>query len=197
MIKGKILILTICLFLAGCLLSTRSKHLSELDGFRGIHWGSEVNKLEGMLKVEPDKPSSRDITWYTRRGETLTFGDAKLENVFYSFWMGSFESVWIDFRGEENFKKLKAELFERFGKVLESRELMKKKEKEPLLEGSTMRYGEEEFYFWDGKETEMWLSYSKNRQRGALSINSKKINEERRSYEKAREKEERFRERKF
>ena len=188
----------ICIFFVSCASTRYSKPRSELDGFRGIKWGTEVTTLEGMEKVEQGKSSNADIVWYVRKGETLTFGKAKLENIFYSFWMGSFESVWIDFRGEENFDALKQELFERFGKVLESGELIKKTEKEPLMERSrTTRQGREEFYFWDGKQMEMWLSYSKDRQKGTLSVNSKKISEERRSYEKQKEKEERFRERRF
>jgi hypothetical protein len=196
--KIKALTFVFCIFFVGCLASKQySKPRSEIDGFRGIKWGAEVATLEGMEKVEQDKSSNRDIVWYTRKGETLTFGKAKLENIFYSFWMESFESVWMDFKGEENFQALKQEVFERFGKVLESGELLKKTEKEALMERSTMRQGEEEFYFWDGKQTEMWLSYSKSRHKGTLSINSKKINEERRSYEKQKEKEERSREKRF
>ena len=196
--KIKALTCVFCIFFVGCLASTQySKPRSELDGFRGIRWGAEVATLEGMEKLEQDKSPNRDIVWYTRKGETLTFGKAKLENIFYSFWMGNFESVWMDFKGEENFQALKQEVFERFGKVLESGELLKKTEKEALMERSTMRQGEEEFYFWDGKQMEMWLSYSKNRQKGDLSINSKKISEERRSYEKQKEKGERFKEKRF
>ena len=196
--KIKALTFVFCIFFVGCLASTQySKPRSELDGFRGIKWGAEVATLEGMEKLEQDKSPNRDIVWYTRKGETLTFGKAKLENIFYSFWMGNFESVWMDYKGEENFQALKQEVFERFGKVLESGELLKKTEKEALMERSTMRQGEEEFYFWDGKQMEMWLSYSKNRQKGDLSINSKKISEERRSYEKQKEKGERFKEKRF
>jgi hypothetical protein len=186
-----------CIFLVGCASTRYSKPRSELEDFRGIKWGAEVTTLEGMEKVEQDKSPNRDIVWYTKKGETLTFGKAKLENIFYSFWMGNFESVWMDFKGEENFQALKKELFEQFGKVLESGELMKKTDEEALMERSTVRHGEEEFYFWDGKQTEMWLSYSKIRHKGNFSINSKKISEERRDYEKRKEKEERFREKRF
>jgi len=195
----KILIFLFCIFLVGCASNRYSKPRSELDGFRGIQWGAEITALEGMEKVEQDKSPNRDIVWYARKGETLTFGKAKLENIFYSFWMGSFESVWMDFKGEENFQALKQELFERFGKVLESGELMEKTDKKTLMEPSTPRprYGGEEFYFWDGKQMEMWLSYSKDRQKGTLSINSKKMSEERRDYDKRKEKEERFREKRF
>jgi len=189
--KIKILTFVLIIFFVGCASTRYTKPRSELEGFRGIKWGAEVTMLEGMEKFEQDKSPNRDIVWYTRKGEALTFGRAKLENIFYSFWMGSFESVWIDFRGEENFEALKQELFERFGKVLESGELLKKTEKGALIERSTMRQGEEEFYFWDGKQTEMWLSFSKNRQKGTFSINSKKISEERRDYEKRKEDERR------
>jgi hypothetical protein len=192
----RILILILCIFILAC-ASTRSKPRVELDGFRGVHWGADVAKLDGMEKIEQVKPSNKDISWYTRKGETLTFGNAKVESIFYSFWMGSFESVWIDFRGTENFKVIKNELFEQFGKVPESGELLEKAEKkQTLLERSPMLLGEEECYFWDGKQMEMWLSYSKESQRGNLSINSKKITEERRSYEKDKKNEERLKGRK-
>jgi len=190
--KMKVLTFVFSILLVGCASTQYSKPRSELDDFRGIKWGAEVTTLRDTEKVEQDKSPNSDIVWYTRKGETLTFGKAKLENIFYSFWMGNFESVWMDFKGEENFQALKQEAFERFGKVLESGELMKKTDKEALMERSTMRQGEEEFYFWDGKQTEMWLSYSKSRHKGTFSVNSKKISEERRAYEKEKEKEERF-----
>ena len=195
--KIKVLTFVFSILLVGCLASTQySKPRSELDGFRGIKWGAEITALGDMQKVEQDKSPNSDIVWYTRKGEALTFGKAKVENIFYSFWMGDFESVWIDFKGQENFEALKKELFERFGKVLESGELIKKTGKETLMERSTTgpRHGGEEFYLWDGKQMEMWLSYSKDRQKGTLSINSKKISEERRDYEKRKGKEERFKE---
>ncbi len=187
--KIKTLTLVFCILLAGC--ASTHKPRVELDGFRGIQWGAEIAALRDMEKAEQGKLPKSDVVWYTRRGETLAFGKAKVESIFYSFWMGSFESVWIDFRGKENFEILKQELFERFGKVLESGELMKKTQKETVVERSPIQRGEEEFYFWDGKQTEMWLSYSKNRQKGSLSINSKKISDERRDYQKRKEKEER------
>jgi len=189
--KIKALTVVFCILLVGCVSTRYSKPRVELDGFRGIKWGVEVTTLEGMKKVEQDKSADRDIVWYTRKGEALTFGNAKVESIFYSFWMGSFESVWIDFKGDGDFEVLKRELFERFGKVLESGELVRKSESEALIYRSTGRSGKEEFYFWDGKQTEMWLSYSRNLQKGTFSINSKKISEERRDYEKRKEKEER------
>ncbi len=195
--KTRTLTFVFCILLVSCASTRYSTPRIELDGFRGVKWGVEVSTLEDMQRAKQGKSANRDIVWYTRKGDALTFGKAKVENIFYSFWMGSFESVWIDFRGEENFEAVKKDLFERFGKVLESGELVRRSESEALIERSTTRSSGEEFYFWDGKQTEMWLSYSKNLQKGTFSINSKKVSEERRDYEKRKEKEERFRERKF
>ena len=190
--KLKILTIGNSIFLIGCFASARpSKPHSEPDGFRGIRWGTEISTLKDMEKVEQDKSSNSDLVWYTRRGDTSALGEAKLENIFYSFWMGNFESVWIDFKGEENFEGLKKELFGQFGKAHESEGSMKRmgKRAEPERAG--------EFYAWWGKNTELWLSYSKDRHKGTLTMNSRRIREERRDYEKEKEKEERLKERGF
>jgi len=186
--KVRILAVVFSVFLIGCFASTRSsKPRSDPDGFRDIKWGTDISTLKDMEKVEQDKSSNSDLVWYARKGDLLAIGKARLENIFYSFWMGNFESVWIGFEGDENFETLKKELFERFGKVLESAELMKKVDSEARREPATIRHGEE-FYAWWGKNTEMTLSYSRDRHKGTLNINSKRIAEERRAYEKQRRK---------
>jgi len=193
--KAKILAIVFSIFLIGCFVSTRSsKSPSEPDGFRSIKWGTEITTLKDMEKAEQDKSSKSDLVWCTRKGDTLAIGKAKLENISYSFWMGNFESVWIDFEGDENFETLKKELFERFGNVLESEELLKKMDKRVGEEPSTIGHVEQ-FYAWWGKKTEMTLSYSKNRHKGILYINSRMISEERRAYEKQKENEKRLKER--
>jgi hypothetical protein len=186
--KIKILAILFSIFLLGCFASTRSSKLrADLDGFRDIKWGTEISALKDMEKVEPDRSSPPDLVWYTRNGDLLAIGRAEVRNIFYSFWMGTFEGVWIGFEGDENFETLKKELFERFGKVLESEELMRKMDGEAGREPSAIKHTEE-FYAWWGKNMEMTLSYSKGRHQGTLSINSKKIGEERRAYEKQKKK---------
>jgi len=182
--KVKVLAVVTSIFLVSCLASTRSsKSRPEPGGFGDIKWGAEISTLKDMEKVEQDKSSSNDVVWYVRREDPLSIGKAKLDSIFYSFWMGSFQSVWIDFKGDENFEALKRELFERYGKVLESEELMRKMDKERGREPSTIRRSEE-FYAWWGKDAEMTLSYSRERHKGTLSISSKRISEERKAYEK-------------
>ena len=186
--KVKILAILFSVLLVGCFASTRSSKLrADLDGFRDIKWGTEISTLKDMEKVEPDKSSQPDLVWYTRKGDLLAIGRAELRNIFYSFWMGAFEGVWIGFEGDENFETLKKELFERFGKVLESEELMKKMGGEAGGDPPTVKHAEE-FYAWWGKNMEMTLSYSKSRHQGTLSVNSKKMSEERRAYEKQKRK---------
>ena len=195
--KVKILAILFTIFLIGCFASARSsKPRSDPDGFRGIKWGTEISTLKDLEKVKQDKSSDSDLVWYTRKGDTLAIGEAKLENIFYSFWMGNFEGVWIDFKGGENFEALKKALFEQFGNPLESEGSMKKMGKRAGRERSpTERAGT--FYAWWGKNTEVWLSYSEDRHKGTLTINSRMISEERRAYEKEKEKEERSKERGF
>jgi len=172
------------LLLIGCIASPRpSKPLTDPDGFRDIRWGTEISALKDMEQVEQGRSPGTDLVWYTRKEDTFTIGKASLEKIFYSFWMGSFEGVWIDFTGDENFETLKRELFERFGKVLESEELVRKMDREEGREPSRIRRSEE-FYAWWGKNTEMTLSYSRDRHKGTLNITSKRISEERRTYEK-------------
>ena len=173
--KLKIICIVFSIFLISCSVPVRpSKPHPEQTGFRGIKWGTEISSLADMEKVEEEKSSNSDLVWYTKKEDPLTIGKAKLKGIFYGFWMGTLESVWIDFEGDQNLEALKKELFEQFGKVPES---------------------VKPFYAWGDKETEMSLSYSKDRHKGTLSIISRKISEERRGYKKQKENEERLKKR--
>jgi len=200
--RVKILSVVFTIFLIGCVASHRpSKPPSEPEGFRDIKWGTEISTLQDMERVKQDKSSNSDLVWYRREGDSLAIGEAKIENIFYSFWMGKFEGVWIDFEGEENFEALKKEVFERFGKARESEGSMEKMGKRGRRERSDTERSPADragtFYARWGKNTEIWLSYSKDRHKGTLTMNSRKISEERRDYEGEKEKEERLRERGF
>jgi len=190
--KVKVFTIGFSIFLIGCASTRYNKPHTEPDGFGNIKWGTEISTLRDMEKVAQGKSSNSDLAWYTRKEDTLAIGKAKLEKIFYSFWMGNFESVWIDFEGDENFEALKKELFERYGKALESEELMKKMDK-GAREPSPIGHAEQ-FYAWWGKNADMALSYSKDRHRGTLNISSKMMSEERRAYEKQKEKEKRLKE---
>lgn len=186
--KVKILAILFTIFLIGCFASARSSNPRlDPDGFRGIKWGTEISTLKDLEKVKQDKSSDSDLVWYIRKEDTLAIGEAKLENIFYSFWLGNFESVWIDFKGEDNFEAIKKELVEQFGKPLSSEGIMKKMGERTGRELSpTERAGI--FYAWWGKNTEMWLSFSEDLHKGTLTINSVRIREERKDYKKQKKK---------
>lgn len=156
------------------------------EGFRDIKWGTDISTLKDMEEVEQDKSSGKGVVWYRRRDDTLAIGEAKLKDIFYSFWKGKFESVWIDFEGEENLQALKKKLFERFGKTHKPEAGMDKMDKMARRERSpTERDGT--FYVWWGKNTDIWLSYLKDHHKGVLTMNSIKIREERRDYQRKKE----------
>jgi len=195
--KVKVLAIAFSIFLTGCAGSTQhAKHRLDPDGFRNVKWGTEISALGDMEKVEQDKSVNSDLAWYVRKGDTLAIGKAKLENIFYSFWMGNFESVWIDFKDDENFETLKKELFERFGKARESEGSMGKMGKGARGERLPTERARA-FYAWWGEMTDIFLSYSQDRHKGTLTMNSRKIRGERREYEKEKEKENRIKERGF
>lgn len=190
-----VLIVASSIFWIGCAGSNRNtKSRPEPDGFRGIRWGTEISTLGDMEKIEQEKSSDSESAWYLRKNDVLAIGKARIENIFYSFWMGNFESVWIDFKGEENFETLKKELFERFGKTRESgAENIDKEARSARLPTE----GAGAFYAWWGQKTDIFLSYSRERHKGTLTMSSKKVREERKEYEKEKEKERRMKERGF
>ena len=185
--KVGILSIVFAIILIGCSVPVRSSKLHpDPEGFKDMKWGTDIATLKDMEKVDLDSPSNKDIAWYKRKGEILAIGKAKIESTFYSFWMGSFESVWIDFEGDDNFGALRKELFEVYGKVPESGELKDNRGRQ--IEQT------DQIYTWEGENTEVFLFYSKIRHKGNLNLNSKKISEDRRVYETERKREETLKE---
>ena len=190
---GKVRILSILLtiiLLIGCSVSVRSsKPRSDPDGFKDIKWGTDIATLKDMEKVDVGNPSNKDVAWYSKKGEILAIGNAKITSTFYSFWMGSFASVWIDFEGDENFEALRKELLEVYGKAPESGKPKNKRGRQ--IEQAY------QIYTWEGENTEVFLFYSNIRHKGNLNLNSRKIAEDRRSYEKEKKREETLKEKGF
>jgi len=183
--KVRILSILCTIILIGCSASVRSsKPHSDPDGFKDIKWGTDIATLKDMEKAGLANPSGKDIALYTRKEETLAIGKAKIESTFYSFWMGSFESVWIDFEGDENLQALRKELLELYGKVSESGELRDNR--------GVRKEQANQIYTWEGENTEIFIFYSKIRHKGNVHLDSRKIAEERRAYEKQKREEEKL-----
>lgn len=64
-------------------------YLDALDGFRGVKFGSEFSKFTDLV-VDQDRGK---LKLYTKKGENLTFGLAKLTTIVYHFFDGKFYGV--------------------------------------------------------------------------------------------------------
>jgi len=117
---------------------------AEVDGFRGVKWGSpliEVKKSKKLILV--DKDDHNHFIAYTVKGDELKIGAAKVEQILYVFWREKLNSVMISTKWKLNFSEMKAAAFEKFGEVSKT---------EPA---------DEERYDWDGDQTNIILTYNK------------------------------------
>jgi hypothetical protein len=64
-------------------------YLDSLNGFRGVAFGTEFAKFSG-LTVDQDRGK---LKLYTKKGEDLTLGLAKLGTIVYHFFDGKFYGV--------------------------------------------------------------------------------------------------------
>ncbi|MFZ2633340.1 MAG: hypothetical protein WA081_22620 [Desulfosalsimonadaceae bacterium] len=137
---------------------------AEVEGFRGIKWGTDFVTLTEMQYVRTD-PSYGGIKEYTKKSDELMIGGATLETILYGFWQGKFSSVLIRVKGYSNFSSLKNATFEKFGSGFQSN-----------------RYIER--YAWFGEQTTMLLNYSELLRTGELFMFSNEIESQQKKYEK-------------
>ena len=108
----------------GCTQKTTSsfKPNSEPDGFADIKWGTEVSEVKSdmvelMSISDPAEPNVKIKIYYTKKGDDLKMGEARLDKIEYVFWRGKFAEGRINATGPENFDRLKKFLFEKYGSV--------------------------------------------------------------------------------
>lgn len=96
-----VLTATLFLMLSVCAFA----YQNEPYDFRGIKWGTRIDKLRGMvLSVD-----GGDLKAYTRQREKLMLGDAKLHSIQYVFYKDQFYCVRIEFVGTSNFSEIRDE----------------------------------------------------------------------------------------
>ena len=86
---------------------------NEPEGFRGLKWGDppgEDMKVNRIFKLYQDKLDM--IIWYTRQGDELKIGGAKLEGIYYGFYKNKFMRVEIE---TEDYELLREVLYLKFG----------------------------------------------------------------------------------
>jgi hypothetical protein len=84
---------------------------NEPDDFRGIKWDTHIEKLPDMELVL----DGGDLKAYARKGESMKLEDAELSAVHYIFYKERFYCVHIEFKGLQNFNKIKDVLFKTYG----------------------------------------------------------------------------------
>ncbi len=155
--------IVVSLFLAGifgCSQKSTSgfKPDSEPDGFAGIKWNTPFTEVKSNMEElrnisDPSEPNVKIKIYYTKKGDPLELGEAKLDRIEYVFWRGKFAEARISATGPENFDHLKKYLFEKYGPVNKS-------------QGA---------FSWDGSVTQIFLKYNDPAKPFWLSIASTKI----------------------
>jgi hypothetical protein len=90
-----------------------------------------------------------DLKAYTRKGDSMSLGDAELKGINYIFYKGRFYCVYIDFEGLSNFRKIRDSFVELYGP--------------PMAEQSS-----EWDYFWGGRKASVTLTYDKSAEKGEV-----------------------------
>lgn len=118
---------------------------NEPSDFRGVKWGTNIEKLPGMV-VTLD---GGDLKAYTRKGDKMMIGDATLNSLHYIFYKDEFYCVRIEFKGFSSFSKIRDEVFRMHGKP------------------GGEEYIERHFY-WGGSNTSIKLDYDDSTEMGEL-----------------------------
>ena len=145
----------------GCTQTSTSgfKPNSEPDGFAGIKWGTEFSEVKSYMvemgsTSDPAEPNLKIKIFYTKKGDDLKIGEARLDKIEYVFWRGKFAEVQIAAAGPENFNHLKKFLFEKYGTVEKSTQGL---------------------YSWNGPVTRIALRYDEPTKTSLLTISSTTI----------------------
>lgn len=157
----------ICLIFVASAIAWNFKN--EPDGFRGIKWGDDISTLKEMIYVKTD-PSYGGVKLYSKKGDSLEIGNAKLKFVYYDFWQNKFCGVRISFKGTVNWINLKDIMFEKFGDGAKPNRFM-------------------ESYLWDGDRSRISLEYKKIQDMGMLWIYSAEISKQQEEFSNQKAKE--------
>jgi hypothetical protein len=133
----------------------------EVDGFRGMKWGTPISEIERTNKLVMRQDDGKDkFVFYSMVNDNLRFGGVNAVSIRYFFWKNKFAGVVIVTTGELDFNVLKIATDEKFG-----------------LGITGIGPSGEEINGWDGEVTVVSLSYDRISRKGKLVIFSKMINE--------------------
>jgi len=116
--------LAMLILIAGMLISTgiavAETKLDKWEGFRGIKWATNIKDVNDMRLVDPSSTSA--IKVYSRNGDKLSIGKAKLKYIFYGAYKNKICSVGVISNGYSNFQYLKEAVFTYYGEGYQDNE---------------------------------------------------------------------------
>lgn len=131
---------------------------ADIDGFKGMRWGSYLTDLQQTKKLVLTKEGGKSgSALYALENEELRFGKATLTGIHCSFTKERLHGVILLFNGSKNFAAMKAEALAKFG------------------ESTKVELSGEEMYNWAGTITNTVLSYNQKSQSGFLFMKPKKM----------------------
>ena len=133
----------------------------EVDGIRGMKWGTPISEIRRTNKLVIRQDDGKDkFVFYSMVNDNLRFGGVNAVSIRYFFWKNKFTGVVIVTTGELDFNVLKVATDEKFG-----------------LGITGIGPSGEEINGWDGEATIVSLSYERITRKGKLVIFSKMIHE--------------------
>lgn len=152
---------SILIAVAATLLITTSAW-AEVDGFRGMKWGTTLKEFSKGKTISLVVINGEDEC-YSIDGEELKIGDSSLEQITYCFWQDQLASVLIQTKGYSNYQNLKLASFEKFGRAVQNN-----------------KYAER-FIFFPAEITRIMLEYNEVSGQGVILMQSKSLDEQSRS----------------
>ena len=100
----------LAVFLVCTVLGCGSHAASELDGFRGIKWGTEAASVSGINQIAAEG----NLLLYEKNDDQLQMGEVRLEQVVYGFYKGRFYMGMVYFPSA-GFKRIEEMLTRQLG----------------------------------------------------------------------------------
>ena len=138
---GLFLSVTASIMLSGLVLA----YQNEPDDFRGIKWGTSIEKLSDMALIL----DGGHLKAYTRNRDKMMIGDAKIDSLHYVFYKDQFYCVRVVFTDISNFNKIRDEFVRIYG--------------EP-----ERRQHYDRHFYWRGDKVSITLDYDEYTEEGEL-----------------------------
>jgi hypothetical protein len=156
--KKLMLAALVCTFLFS---SVALRAAEEVDGFRGMNWGTPIAEITKMKHLVMKQDDGRDnYVFYSIVNDDLRFAGVHASRIRYFFWRDKLAGVVIATEGVQDLKALKLASDQEFG-----------------LGITGIGPSGEEINTWNGETTVATLSYEQATGKGQLVLLSKKIHE--------------------